>query len=75
MNALDIKEDVAVAGKAIAAAPGKIIIFLKTLGEVPDHIWHLCILGLGSLLAMHGQKELGGSLVVAGIGMFKGQSK
>ena len=70
-----LKEDVVAVSKLIAEAPTKAVSFLASLAAVPDHIWHLSIVGIGSLLACHGQKELGSNLVVAGIGMFKGQSK
>ena len=70
-----IKEDATAVGKAIVEAPGKIVSFLHELASLPDHCWHLSIIGLGSLLATHGQKELGESLVAAGLAMFKGSGK
>jgi hypothetical protein len=57
----------------ITELPNKAVSFVKQIGEIPDHVWHMRIVVSGVVLALCHQKELGTSLVMTGVGMFKGK--
>ncbi len=57
----------------ITELPNNAVSLLKQVGEIPDHVWHMGIVVSGVVLALCHQKELGTSLVMTGVGMFKGK--
>jgi len=57
----------------ITELPNNTVSFLKQIGEIPDHVWHMGIVVSGAVMVMHGQRELGTSLLMTGLGMFKGK--
>ena len=60
--------------QTIAELPTKAVAFAKQIGEIPDHVWHLSVIGLGVIMTLAHQKETGATLVTAGLAMFKGKT-
>jgi hypothetical protein len=48
---------------------------IEALATVPDHLWALCVVALGSLLTVCHQTANGQALIAAGLAMWRGQSK
>ena len=59
----------------ITELPSKAVAFAKLIGEIPEHVFHAGIFVSGVAMVLHGQKEIGTSVLTAALAMFRGTGK
>jgi hypothetical protein len=58
--------------QTIAELPTKTVALAKQIGEIPEHVFHAGIFTSGVVLVLHGQKEIGTTVLTAALAMFRG---